>query len=82
MLAEHGDKYFSAALAGHIKEKNNATNFNDFMKAIEREQKTLLDLYNNHKFAAQAIDEHCPGKFKMLSLSRSAYENQCSWRYE
>ena len=31
------------------KEKNNATNFNDFMKAIGREQKTLLDLYNNHK---------------------------------
>ena len=74
LLAEHGDKYFSAALAGHIKEKNNDTNFNDFMKAIGREQKTLLDLYNNHKFAAQAIDEHCPGKFKMLSLSRSAYE--------
>lgn len=44
------------------------------MQAIGKEQKTLLGLYENHKFAAQAIDEHCQGKYKMLSLTRSAYE--------
>lgn len=74
LLAEHGDKYFNSALAGHIKEKDNATNFNDFMKAIGREQKTLAGLHNDHRFTAQAIDEHRPGKFKMLSLTSSAYD--------
>ena len=74
LLAEHGEKYFNSALAEHIKEKDNATNFNDFMKAIGKEQKTLLALYNDHKFVAQAIDEHRSGKFKMLSLTNSAYD--------
>ena len=74
LLAEYGEKYFNSALAEHIKAKDNATNFNDFMKAIGKEQKTLLALYNDHKFAAQAIDEHLPGTFKMLSLTNSAYD--------
>lgn len=72
LLLEYTKNYLTPILARHNEEKEKATNYNEFMKAIENEQNTFVKLHNDNRFGIQALDEHNNSKIKLSVLASSA----------
>jgi len=72
LLLEYTKNYLTPILARHNEEKERATNYHEFMKAIEREQNTLVKLHNDNRFGIQALDEYNKGKSKLTALANGA----------
>jgi Ti-type conjugative transfer relaxase TraA len=72
LLLEYTKNYLTPMLAKHNEEKDRATNYNEFMKAIEQEQNTFIKLHNDNRFGIQALDEYNKGKSKLTVLASGA----------
>jgi len=73
ILAEQTRKYIEPLFTKHAREKENAGDFKEFLKAIEREQEMHVYLHEKHPLALYALDKQ-NGNLKFSMLVTAAHD--------